>query len=112
MASRRDVLRAGAVGAGALITTRGLGAELSAAGPSVTERLVPSNPQLQVDAGTTTADVIVSTLIAWGAPFVFGMAGDGINPIIEALRKRQAEIKFIGVRHEEAAAFMASGYAK
>jgi pyruvate dehydrogenase (quinone)/pyruvate decarboxylase len=112
MANRRDVLRAGAVGAGALITTRGLGAAELSAGPSVTERLVPSNPQLQVDAGANTADVIVSTLIAWGAPFVFGMAGDGINPIIEALRKRQAEIKFIGVRHEEAAAFMASGYAK
>ena len=109
---RRDVLRAGAVGAGALITTRGLGAELSAAGPSVTERLVTPNPQLRVEADASTADVIVSTLIAWGAPFVFGMVGDGINPVVEALRKRQNEIRFIGVRHEEAAAFMASGFAK
>jgi pyruvate dehydrogenase (quinone) len=38
--------------------------------------------------------------------------GDGINSIIEAPRKRQERIKFISVRHEEAAAFMASGYAK
>ena len=40
------------------------------------------------------------------------MVGDGINPIFEALRKRKDEIKLITVRHEEAAAFMASGYAK
>ena len=40
------------------------------------------------------------------------MVGDGINSIIEALRKRQDRIKYIGVRHEEAAAFMASGFAK
>ena len=42
----------------------------------------------------------------------FGIVGDGINSIIEALRKRQDRIRYIGVRHEEAAAFMASGYAK
>ncbi len=40
------------------------------------------------------------------------MVGDGINSIIEALRTRQDRIRYIGVRHEEAAAFMASGYAK
>jgi pyruvate dehydrogenase (quinone)/pyruvate decarboxylase len=49
-------------------------------------------------------------LIDWGATHVFG--GDGINPIIEALRKRQDRIRYIAVRHEEAAAFMASGIAK
>jgi pyruvate dehydrogenase (quinone) len=60
----------------------------------------------------TTADIIVETLIAWGATHCFGIVGDGINSIIEALRKRQDRIKYIGVRHEEAAAFMASGFAK
>ena len=40
------------------------------------------------------------------------MVGDGINPIIEAIRKRKDEIQFVGVRHEEAAAFMAGGFAK
>jgi pyruvate dehydrogenase (quinone) len=59
-----------------------------------------------------TSDILVETLIAWGTPFVFGIVGDGINPIIEALRKRQDRIRYIGVRHEEAAAFMASGIAK
>lgn len=38
--------------------------------------------------------------------------GDGINPIIFSLYKRRNEIKLITVRHEEAAAMMASGYSK
>jgi thiamine pyrophosphate-dependent acetolactate synthase large subunit-like protein len=40
------------------------------------------------------------------------MPGDGINGIMEALRKRTDKIRFIQVRHEEAAAFMACAYAK
>jgi pyruvate dehydrogenase (quinone) len=59
-----------------------------------------------------TSDVLVDTLIDWGVEVVFGLPGDGINGIIEALRTRQDKIKFIHVRHEEAAAFMACGYAK
>ena len=51
-------------------------------------------------------------MIDWGATHVFGIVGDGINSIIEALRKRQDRIRYIGVRHEEAAAFMAVGFAK
>jgi hypothetical protein len=51
-------------------------------------------------------------LIQWGATHVFGVVGDGINPLIEALRKRQDRIAYIGARHEEAAAFMACGMAK
>jgi hypothetical protein len=38
--------------------------------------------------------------------------GDGIAGLIEAVRKREGQIHYIGVRHEEAAASMASGYAK
>ena len=60
----------------------------------------------------TTAEILVDTLIRWGDSHVFGIVGDGINPIIEALRKRMSEIRFVGVRHEEAAAFMAGGFAK
>src|ERR1700759_262808 len=60
----------------------------------------------------TTAEILVDTLIRWGVSHVFGIVGDGINPIIEALRKRKSEIQFVGVRHEEAAAFMAGGFAK
>ena len=43
---------------------------------------------------------------------IFGIPGDGINGIIEALRTRQDRVRFIQVRHEEAAAFNACGYAK
>jgi pyruvate dehydrogenase (quinone) len=66
----------------------------------------------QPDDNATTADILVQTLITWDVSHVFGMVGDGINPIIDALRRRQDEIRFIGVRHEEAAAFMACGWAK
>jgi pyruvate dehydrogenase (quinone)/pyruvate oxidase len=61
---------------------------------------------------TTAADVLVETLLDWGVDTVFGIPGDGINGIIEAFRKRQDKIRFIQVRHEEAAAFAACGYAK
>src|SRR5216110_3508751 len=61
---------------------------------------------------TTTADVLIERLIDWGVRVVFGLPGDGINGIMEALRTRQDRISFVQVRHEEAAAFMACGYAK
>jgi pyruvate dehydrogenase (quinone)/pyruvate oxidase len=60
----------------------------------------------------TAADVLIETLIAWEVDVVFGLPGDGINGIMEALRKRQQDIRFIQVRHEEAAAFMACAFAK
>ena len=59
-----------------------------------------------------TSDVLMDTLQAWGVDVVFGLPGDGINGIVEALRKRQDSIRFVQVRHEEAAAFMACAYAK
>jgi pyruvate dehydrogenase (quinone) len=43
---------------------------------------------------------------------VFGLPGDGINGIMESLRQRHEAVRFIQVRHEEAAAFMACAYAK
>lgn len=60
----------------------------------------------------TASDVLVETLIDWGVEIIFGLPGDGINGIMEALRTRQDKIRFVQVRHEEAAAFMACGYAK
>ncbi|WP_249789700.1 thiamine pyrophosphate-dependent enzyme [Bradyrhizobium hereditatis] len=63
-------------------------------------------------ASPTASDVLVETLLDWGVDTVFGIPGDGINGIIEALRTRQDRIKFIQVRHEEAAAFNACAYAK
>src|SRR5215208_3455978 len=60
----------------------------------------------------TAADVLVEGIIEWGVDTVFGIPGDGINGIMEALRTRQDRIRFIQARHEESAAFMACAYAK
>src|ERR1700746_1902839 len=60
----------------------------------------------------TAADVLVETLLDWGVEVVFGLPGDGINGIVESLRQRRGEIRFVQVRHEEAAALAACGYAK
>ena len=58
------------------------------------------------------SDVLIENLIDWGVEVIFGLPGDGINGIIESLRTHQDKIRFVQVRHEEAAAFMACGYAK
>ena len=58
------------------------------------------------------SDVLIETLIDWGVDTVFGLPGDGINGIMEALRTHRDKIRFVQVRHEEAAAFAACGYAK
>src|SRR5690606_24768079 len=60
----------------------------------------------------TAADILLDTLIDWEVKVVFGLPGDGINGIMEALRTRQDRIRFVQVRHEESAAFMACAYAK
>ncbi len=60
----------------------------------------------------TAADILVETLIDWGVEVVFGLPGDGINGIMESLRLHQDSVRFVQVRHEESAAFMACGYAK
>ena len=60
----------------------------------------------------TAADVLIEQLIEWDVREIFGLPGDGINGLMEALRKKQDRIRFIHVRHEESAAFMACAYAK
>ena len=59
-----------------------------------------------------TADIVAEALLDWKVDTIFGLPGDGINGFIESLRRRQDKIKFILVRHEESAAFMACAYAK
>ncbi len=59
-----------------------------------------------------TADIIAEALLDWKVEVIFGLPGDGINGFMEALRQRQNKIKFVLVRHEESAAFMACAYAK
>lgn len=61
---------------------------------------------------SNAADIMMDTLSDWGVEVIFGLPGDGINGLMEALRTRQDRIRFIQVRHEESAAFMACAYAK
>src|SRR3546814_7353356 len=47
----------------------------------------------------TAADILIDTIHDWGVEVVFGLPGDGINGIMEALRKRQDDVRFVQVRH-------------
>jgi pyruvate dehydrogenase (quinone) len=86
--------------------------------PVGASRMPPSNSSQLVlhreiaMATHTASDVLVETLIEWGVDTVFGIPGDGINGVIESLRTHCDKIRFIQVRHEEAAAFEACAYAK
>jgi len=59
-----------------------------------------------------TSEVLITRLAEWGVDTVFGLPGDGINGIMEGLRRHADRVKFVLVHHEEAAAFMATAYAK
>jgi len=58
------------------------------------------------------SELLVERLVEWGVDTVFGLPGDGINGLMEGFRRHQDKIRFVLVHHEEAAAFMACGYAK
>jgi len=60
----------------------------------------------------TVADMVIERLLEWGVDTIFGLPGDGVNGLFEALRTHQEQLRFVQVRHEEAAAFAACGYAK
>ena len=62
--------------------------------------------------GQLVADALVARLRAWGVHRVFGYAGDGIDPLLGALRRAGGDPAYVGARHEEGAALMASGHAK
>jgi pyruvate dehydrogenase (quinone) len=61
---------------------------------------------------TIASELLVERLAEWGVDTVFGIPGDGINGIMEGLRRHEDKVRFVLVHHEEAAAFMATGYAK
>jgi pyruvate oxidase len=62
----------------------------------------------------TVSDVLVETLVAHGVDTVFGMVGHSNLGFADALRRAEerGELRFIGIRHEGAAAFAASAYGK
>ncbi|MEU8264028.1 thiamine pyrophosphate-dependent enzyme [Micromonospora sp. NPDC048999] len=57
-------------------------------------------------------DILARRLVEWGVDTVFGLPGDGINGLMEGFRRQREKLRFVLVHHEEAAAFMATGYAK
>ncbi len=59
----------------------------------------------------TVAELLVETLGEIGVRQIFGVVGDALNPLTDAIR-RQKLIEWIGVRHEEGAALAAAGQAK
>ncbi len=61
--------------------------------------------------GLTGAQALVASLVAEGVEVVFGLPGVHAMPIYDALFGHQ-QIRHIGVRHEQAAALMADGYAR
>ncbi|MBO3096408.1 thiamine pyrophosphate-requiring protein [Cellulomonas dongxiuzhuiae] len=61
---------------------------------------------------TTVADAIVQRLDDWGVERIFGYAGDGIDPLLAAVARSGGAVELVTARHEEMAAFMATGHAK
>ena len=58
------------------------------------------------------SELLIERLADWGVDTVFGLPGDGINGIMEGLRRQSDRVRFFLVHDEEAAAFMATAYAK
>ena len=63
---------------------------------------------------TTVTDIIAKTLTNWGVRNVFGMVGHSNLGLADALRRESlaGRLRYVGVRHEGAAAFACSAYGK
>lgn len=59
-----------------------------------------------------TGEVLAELLIDWGVKHIYGMPGNSINEFIDDLRKKEKEIDYIQIRHEEVGALAASSHAK
>jgi len=60
---------------------------------------------------STVADVLLSQMALWGIKHLYGVAGDAIIPLLEAIGRQDA-LRYIAVRHESVAGFMASAEGK
>src|SRR6266511_3950502 len=61
---------------------------------------------------TIASEVLISRLADWAVDTVYALPGDGINGVMEGLRRLRDRVRFVLVHHEEAAAFMATAQAK
>jgi pyruvate dehydrogenase (quinone)/pyruvate decarboxylase len=110
--SRREFLGRTIRGTAVLAATTVLGSQVRSPAAEVKSQTndLPRDPSS--GASPTTAELLVEKLVEWDVSVVFGLPGDKNAWIMDALRRRQDKIRFVLIRHEEAAAFMASGYAK
>src|SRR5206468_184224 len=76
------------------------------------EQLPRAPVEEMVRMGKIASELLVERLIEWGVDTVFGLPGDGINGIMEGLRRHSDRLRFVLVHHEESAAFMATAYSK
>src|SRR5690348_10706576 len=60
---------------------------------------------------TTVAELLIEALADHGVTQVWGVVGDALNPVTDAIR-REERVEWVGVRHEEVAAFSASAQAQ
>ena len=63
-------------------------------------------------ADHTVSDVLINQIAEWGVQYVFGIPGTSTLGVVDAIRKSNGKVKYVQVRHEETAAFMASAYGK
>jgi pyruvate oxidase len=62
-------------------------------------------------AERTVSEVLIDQIAEWGVQYVFGIPGTSTLGVVDAVRK-SGKVKYLQVRHEESAAFMASAYGK
>ena len=60
----------------------------------------------------TVSEVLINQIAEWGVQYVFGIPGTSTLGVVDAIRKTDGKVKYIQVRHEQTAAFMASAYGK
>jgi pyruvate oxidase len=65
----------------------------------------------EMKRGTTVSEVLVEQIAEWGVQYVFGVPGTSTLGVVDAVRK-SGKVKYLQVRHEQTAAFMASAYGK
>ena len=64
------------------------------------------------EAEHTVSEVLINQIAEWGVQYVFGIPGTSTLGVVDAIRKTNGKVKYIQVRHEQTAAFMASAYGK
>ncbi len=60
----------------------------------------------------TVSQILVDQIAEWGVQYVFGVPGTSTLGVVDAIRKTNGKVKYLQVRHEQVAAFMASAYGK